>query len=71
MARALAISAYGALIGDDRIWLEAAHGRLVARGAASIAGQIERRGGGVVVVSAEPAAIIRLVVELAGGGRMA
>ena len=46
MARASAAGAFGALIGDDRIFVRKAHGRLIARGAANMAGIIERRIGG-------------------------
>jgi HPr kinase/phosphorylase len=67
MARARDSGRYGALIGDDRIWLKAEHGRLVARGAALTAGQIEQRPAGLVTAPAEPAAIVHLAVELEEG----
>jgi HPr kinase/phosphorylase len=55
---------FAALIGDDRVYLAVRGGRLVARGAPDFAGKIERRGLGVISVVNEPAAVIRLVVEL-------
>lgn len=70
MARARDSGRYGALIGDDRIWLKAEHGRLVARGSAITAGQIEQRPAGIVVTPAEPAGIVRLVVELLDGAAL-
>jgi len=69
MARASGVGAFSALIGDDRIYVRAAEGRLVASGAASMAGLIERRAAGLVVVRHEPAAVLRLAVELSGRGR--
>ena len=64
IAHARAAGQYGALIGDDRVWLRAAGGRLVASGAPHMAGLIERRGVGLLTATNEPAAVIRLVVEL-------
>jgi len=69
MARASAAGAFGALIGDDRIFLRKSDGRLIARGAANMAGVIERRMAGLMVVRHEPAAIVRLAVELCDRGR--
>ena len=64
MARASGAGAFGALIGDDRIYVREAGGRLVASGAADMAGIIERRMAGLIEVRHEPAAIVRLAVEL-------
>ena len=64
MARASGAGAFGALIGDDRIFVRKAEGRLVASGAANMAGIIERRTAGLVTVRHEPASIVRLAVEL-------
>ena len=47
MARASGAGAFGALIGDDRIYVRKADGRLVASGAANMAGIIERRMAGL------------------------
>ena len=69
MAHASTTGAFGALIGDDRIFLNEAHGRLIARGAANMAGVIERRTAGLITVRHEPAAVVRLAVELCEPGR--
>jgi serine kinase of HPr protein (carbohydrate metabolism regulator) len=69
MARANATGAFSALIGDDRIFLSEAHGRLIARGAAIMAGVIERRTAGLITVRHESAAVVRLAVELCERGR--
>jgi HPr kinase/phosphorylase len=60
---------FAALIADDRAFVRALGGRLVARGAPEFAGRIERRFEGLIAVAAEPAAVIRLVVDLAGRGK--
>jgi HPr kinase/phosphorylase len=64
MAHASATGAFSALIGDDRIFVSEAHGRLIARGAANMAGVIERRTAGLITVRPESAAVVRLAVEL-------
>jgi serine kinase of HPr protein (carbohydrate metabolism regulator) len=64
MARASGAGAFGALIGDDRIYVRKADGRLVASGAANMAGIIERRMAGLMEVRHERAAIVHLAVEL-------
>lgn len=69
LARARDAGAFGALIGDDRIYVREAEGRLVATGAANMAGMIERRMAGLIAVQHEPAAIVRLAVELSERGR--
>jgi serine kinase of HPr protein (carbohydrate metabolism regulator) len=69
LARASGAGAFGALIGDDRIYVRKAQGRLVAAGAAKMAGMIERRMAGLIVVRHEPAVIVRLAVELTERGR--
>ena len=69
MARASAAGAFGTLIGDDRIFVRTSNGRLIAWGAANMAGVIERRMAGLMVVRHEPAAILRLAVELCDRGR--
>jgi HPr kinase/phosphorylase len=68
MARASGAGAFGALIGDDRIYVRKAEGRLVATGAANMAGMIERRTAGLVAVRHEPEAVVRLAVELSERG---
>jgi serine kinase of HPr protein (carbohydrate metabolism regulator) len=53
------------LVGDDRVHLEAAHGRLLVRPAETLAGLIEVRGLGIRRVPYEPLAVAGLVVDLA------
>lgn len=55
---------FARLIGDDRIFLTARSGRLIARPHNSIAGRLEVRGYGLVDLEHEPAGVIRLVVDL-------
>ena len=50
------------LIGDDRVRLEVASGRLIARSPAAISGLAEIRGSGVVPVSARFSAVVQLIV---------
>jgi serine kinase of HPr protein (carbohydrate metabolism regulator) len=69
MARARGLGAFAALIGDDRVFVREASGRLIAWGAANMAGIIERRMAGLVAVRHEPAAVVRLAVELSQRGR--
>jgi serine kinase of HPr protein (carbohydrate metabolism regulator) len=69
MARASGAGAFCALIGDDRVFVRKADGRLIAWGAANMAGVIERRMAGLIQVRHEPAAIVRLAVELCERGR--
>jgi HPr kinase/phosphorylase len=69
MARASSAGVFAALIGDDRIFVRKAGGRLVASGAADMAGIIERRTAGLIAVPHEPATIVRLAVELCERGR--
>jgi serine kinase of HPr protein (carbohydrate metabolism regulator) len=56
---------FARLIGDDRVHLEARHGRLLARPAAALAGLIEVRGLGVRRLDYESVAVVGLVVDLA------
>jgi serine kinase of HPr protein (carbohydrate metabolism regulator) len=53
------------LVGDDRLHVEAAHGRLLVRPAETLAGLIEIRGLGVRRVPFDPVAVAGLVVDLA------
>ncbi len=69
MAHARATGAFSALVGDDRIFLSPAHGRLIARGTTNMAGVIERRTAGLISVRHEPAVVVRLAVELCERGR--
>ena len=56
---------FARLVGDDRVHLEARHGRLLVRPAAALAGLIEVRGLGVRRLDYEPVAVVGLVVDLA------
>jgi serine kinase of HPr protein (carbohydrate metabolism regulator) len=69
MARAASMGTFSALIGDDRVFVRKANGRLIATGAASTAGRIERRMAGLISVAHEPSAIVRLAVELSPPGK--
>ena len=60
---------YGALVADDRVWLEVVAGRLVARGAPALAGVCEFRGQGLVEVPYAETGVIRLIVDLADRGK--
>jgi serine kinase of HPr protein (carbohydrate metabolism regulator) len=55
---------FARLIGDDRLMLTSAGGRLIARPHPAVAGLIERRGLGLTPIEAIPAALIRFVVDL-------
>ena len=55
---------FARLIGDDRVHVEAAHGRLLVRPAAALAGRIEVRGLGIRNLPYEPVAVAGVVVEL-------
>jgi HPr kinase/phosphorylase len=69
IARARSAGHFGALIGDDRIWLREANGRLIASGAIELAGVIERRMAGLLTVPCESAAVVQLIVELSERGQ--
>jgi serine kinase of HPr protein (carbohydrate metabolism regulator) len=56
---------FARLVGDDRVHLETAGGRLLTRPAGALAGLIEVRGVGLLRVAHEPSAIVGLVVDLA------
>ena len=56
------------LVGDDRVHLEAANGRLLVRPAGTLAGLIEVRGLGIRRVPFEPVAAVGFVVDLAATG---
>jgi HPr kinase/phosphorylase len=64
---ALALIERGArLIADDRLFISAVHGRLVATAPAAIAGRIELRGRGVIAVPHEQGGVIRLIADIVG-----
>ena len=56
---------FARLIGDDRVHLQSAHGRLLVRPAETLAGLIEMRGVGILRCDHEPCAVVGLVVDLA------
>ena len=56
---------FARLVGDDRVHLEAAHGRVLVRPAEALRGLIEIRGVGIRRVAYEPVALVGLVVDLA------
>jgi serine kinase of HPr protein (carbohydrate metabolism regulator) len=56
---------FARLVGDDRVHVEAAHGRLLVRPAPTLAGMIELRGAGILKLTHEPSAVVGLVVDLA------
>lgn len=59
---------FARLVADDRTRIAVRHGRLVAKSVPPLGGLIELRGIGLARVVSEPAAIIRLVVDLAPAG---
>jgi HPr kinase/phosphorylase len=56
---------FARLVGDDRVHLAPAGGRLLARPAEALAGLIEVRGVGLLRLPYEPCAVVGLVVDLA------
>src|ERR1700734_2795180 len=69
LARARTPGVLGALIGADGIFVSKAHGRLIARGAANMAGVIERRSAGLITVRHEPGAGVGPALRLCRRGR--
>jgi HPr kinase/phosphorylase len=69
LAREIVASAgdhrFARLVCDDRVLLENRAGRLIARAVPTIAGRLEMRGIGLIPVPYEPAAVVRLVVDVA------
>jgi serine kinase of HPr protein (carbohydrate metabolism regulator) len=57
--------AFARLVADDRVHLQAVHGRLLARPAPALAGLLEVRGLGIRQVAHEPVAVVGLVIDLA------
>jgi HPr kinase/phosphorylase len=56
---------FARLVGDDRVHLEPAHGRLLVYPAETLAGLIEVRGFGLLRLPYEPCGVVGLVVDLA------
>jgi serine kinase of HPr protein (carbohydrate metabolism regulator) len=55
---------FARLVGDDRVHIQASHGRLLVQPAATLAGLIEIRGLGLRRLPYEPVAVVGLVVDL-------
>lgn len=55
---------FARLVGDDRVRVESANGRLLVRPAMELAGLIEVRGAGILRIEHEGAAVVGLVVDL-------
>ena len=64
VSRAVQAGRFGRLVSDDRTRVEARHGRLVAQPVGPLDGCIEVFGLGIVRQAHEPAAVIRLVIDL-------
>jgi HPr kinase/phosphorylase len=58
---------FARLLADDRVLIEPAHARLLARPAPALAGLIEARGLGIRRVPFEPVAVVGALIELAAG----
>jgi serine kinase of HPr protein (carbohydrate metabolism regulator) len=56
---------FARLVGDDRVHLESAGGRLLVRPAAALLGMIELWGAGILRLPHEACAVVGLVVDLA------
>jgi HPr kinase/phosphorylase len=56
---------FARLVGDDRVHLQAAGGRLLVRPAEALAGLIEVRGVGILRLPHEPSAVVGRVIDLA------
>jgi serine kinase of HPr protein (carbohydrate metabolism regulator) len=63
-AAACGLLPFARLVGDDRVHLSVAHGRLLVRPAAQIAGLIEVRGLGIRRLPYEELAVVGLAAEL-------
>ena len=55
---------FARLVADDRVHVEAAHDRLIARPPAALAGLLEVRGLGIRQLAYEPMAVVSWVVDL-------
>ena len=56
---------FARLVGDDRVFVEAQHDRLLVRPAPELVGLIEIRGLGIQRLTYEPRAVVGLIVDLA------
>jgi serine kinase of HPr protein (carbohydrate metabolism regulator) len=66
-AAAAGAIAFARLVGDDRVHVEPASGRLLVRPAPALAGLIEIRGLGIRRMPFEPVAAVGLVIDLDAG----
>lgn len=64
LATAREAGRFAALIGDDRVSLVAAAGRLIVLAPPVISGLIERHGAGIETARFEPAGVVALIVDL-------
>jgi serine kinase of HPr protein (carbohydrate metabolism regulator) len=55
---------FARLVADDRVHVEASHGRLLARPAPTLAGMLEVRGLGIRQLPFESVAVVGLIVDL-------
>jgi HPr kinase/phosphorylase len=60
---------FARLVGDDRVYLERAGGRIVARGHPSLQGAIEWRGQGIYQASFTESAVLGLVIDLVASAK--
>jgi serine kinase of HPr protein (carbohydrate metabolism regulator) len=66
-AHAAGLLPFGRLVADDRVVVEALHGRLVLRPPEALKGLVEIRGLGIRRLPFEPVAVAGLVVDLHAG----
>lgn len=59
---------FARLVGDDRVRLSAAHGRLLVEPAPPLAGLLEVRGFGIRILPFEPRAVVGRIVDLGALG---
>jgi HPr kinase/phosphorylase len=59
---------FAALVGDDRVLVEACAGRLIARPHPTIAGMIEARGLGLVSIAYEKACQLHAIIDIGAPG---
>lgn len=64
-AARMGLVSFARLVADDRVELDASHGRLMARPPEALAGLIEVRGVGIRRLPYEPVAVVGLVADLA------
>lgn len=63
--------AFAAVVADDRVVLESAGGRLIARAPVTLGGMMELAGRGIVDVAHAEAAVVRLVLDLTPSAEIA